>query len=220
VPEVIAPEVVVAEVAVPSPGGFHSSVQACRWAKLPATRCVQSRPCAGPSGASGFTVIELLIVVGIIAVMFAIAAPSLRTMFLRNQMRTVTSDLLSDIAVARSEASKLSQRVVICASNDQITCTAATNWTAGWIAFVDANNNGQRNPAGSTEPLIRIRDASPSAVSITSGGVTALSFRAIGVVNTASTFVICPAAAGTGVTGRNISMNALGRVQTTNSACP
>ena len=172
------------------------------------------------SRSCGFTVIELMIVLSIIAVLIVVAAPSMRTMIISNQLRSVSGDLQSDMSIARSEASKLSQRVVICASSDQDTCTSGSAWSAGWIVFVDANNNGQRATSGTAEPLIRIREAIPASIGITAPGVSALSFRAIGIVNTASNFTICPTTAATGVPGRSINMNALGRVQTINIACP
>ena len=160
---------------------------------------------------SGFTIIELLIVVVIVAVLFTIAAPSVRVMMARNQVRTVSADLLSDIALSRSEASKRSQRVVMCPSSDQSGCTGSTNWGVGWISFIDVDANGSRNT--STEPLLRVHDAIPVGVTIGSGGVSSLSFRAIGVVSTAATFDVCPATAGTGATGRQITMSIVGRVQ-------
>ena len=171
---------------------------------------------------SGFTIIELMIVMLIIAALITVAAPSLKTMILTNQVRSATSDFLSDIAMSRSEASRRSQRVVLCASNDQNTCTSSANWAAGWISFVDADNNGQRNTAGVTEPILRVKDAVSSSVRFTTTptGVGDIRFRAIGVIDAAKSIAICPVATGTSVTGRSITINALGRVQTVNATCP
>lgn len=166
----------------------------------------------------GFTVIELLIVVTIVGVLSAVAAPSLRTMIITNQVRTSTSDLLNDIAIARSESAKRSQRVVMCASTDMNTCSGSA-WGGGWISFVDANNNQQRDTSDASEPLIRVKEPVPTAVKIvtTPSTLANIGFRSFGIIDAAKTFVVCPSATGTGISGRSITINTMGRVQTVNA---
>jgi len=179
--------------------------------------------CIGPAlGAGGFTIIELMIVMVVLAALIAIAAPSLRTMIVGNAVRSVTGDLLSDIAMSRSEASKRSQRVVLCASTNQNTCTGSTSWALGWISFVDADNNGQRDTVGTNEPLLRVKEAAPTSVQVNTSpaGVSNIRFRSIGVIDAAKTITLCPAQTGSGASGRTITVNALGRVQTVTVTCP
>ena len=178
--------------------------------------------CIAAHGARGFTIIELMIVMVVLAALIAIAAPSLRTMIVGNAVRSVTGDLQSDIAMSRSEASKRSQRVVLCASTDQNTCTGSTNWALGWISFIDADNNGQRDTVGTNEPVLRVREAAPTSVQIntTPLGVSNIRFRSIGVIDAAKSITLCPATTGSGASGRTITINALGRVQTVTVTCP
>ena len=179
--------------------------------------------CIGPArGAAGFTIIELMIVMVILGALITIAAPSLRTMIVGNAVRSVTGDLLSDIAMSRSEASKRSQRVVLCASTNQNTCTGSSSWALGWISFVDADNNGQRDTVGANEPLLRVKEAAPTSVQVNTSpaGVSNIRFRSIGVIDAAKTITLCPAQTGSGANGRTITVNALGRVQTVTVTCP
>ena len=60
-----------------------------------------------PVKASGFTLIELLVVIVIVGIGFSIAVPSFQGMQARNRMATQTNDLITAIALARSEASRI-----------------------------------------------------------------------------------------------------------------
>lgn len=91
--------------------------------------------------ARGFTIIELMIVVTIIAVLFVIVAPSMTQMIRNSRVRSFTSDLRSDIALAKSQAQRESSQVVFCPSSDQTTCNAAGTLADGWIVFIDSDRN-------------------------------------------------------------------------------
>ena len=186
--------------------------------KKPRRKSCRARVHAPAAVQAGFTVIELLIVVTIAGVLAAIAAPSLRTLIITNQVRTTTSDLLNDIAVARSESAKRSQRVVICASTNMSTCSGSA-WGGGWISFVDNNNNLQRDTAGAGEEILRVKEPIPASVKIVTSPATLsnILFRSFGIIDAAKTFTVCPASAGTGILGRSITMNSMGRVQTVNA---
>lgn len=168
----------------------------------------------------GFTIIEIMLVIVLMAVMILLAAPSMRTMVISNQIRSFNSSLLNDMALSRSESSRRSQRVVMCPSNDQNSCTAGSAWTEGWIAFIDADSNGTRNTGGTSEPILRVKDSAPTSIQVSAVGVTDIRFRSIGVVDAARTITICPSSTGTGVAGRQISITTLGRVQSMTVTCP
>lgn len=55
------------------------------------------------------------------------------------RLKSVTSDLAADLALARTEAIKRSTRVGIARVTDQ--------WVGGWQVFDDANRDGQFTPA-------------------------------------------------------------------------
>jgi type IV fimbrial biogenesis protein FimT len=76
----------------------------------------------------GFTLLELLITVLLMAIVAAVAAPSMREFVLRSRIRSVTGDLVSALALARSEAILRGTDVAVCAmdATTQAQCLAAT----------------------------------------------------------------------------------------------
>ena len=54
--------------------------------------------------AAAFTLVELMIVVALVAIIAALAAPSFRDMILVQRLRSINAQLVTDLALARSEA--------------------------------------------------------------------------------------------------------------------
>ncbi len=61
-----------------------------------------------PRRLAGLTLVELIVALAIVAVVAAIAAPSLRTFMLQQRLRSAASELLTDIQFARSTALSMS----------------------------------------------------------------------------------------------------------------
>ena len=89
----------------------------------------------------GFTIIELMTVVAVLGVALAIGVPTMSDFLLNNRLVSDVNSLSSALTLARSEAIKQNQRVVVCASTDKSTCNAGSVWETGWIVFVDRNAN-------------------------------------------------------------------------------
>ena len=89
----------------------------------------------------GFTIVELMVTIGIAAVLAGLAAPSFQQLMATNRLKTHTSALHTSLLMARSEAIKRHARVVMCKSTDGATCVTAGDWQQGWILFADTNNN-------------------------------------------------------------------------------
>lgn len=92
--------------------------------------------------ASGFTLIEMLVVIAISAIVLAVGVPSFSYMIDRNRVAGEVNEMLADLALTRSEALARRGRVIMCRSSTptaaSATCdAAATDWGTGWIVFVD-----------------------------------------------------------------------------------
>lgn len=92
----------------------------------------------------GFTVIELMVAVAILAVLASLAAPSFMPIIERWRVRQAVEELQSSY-FARSEAIKRSGGIVIqkSANTAQCTTSAKQEWDCGWFVCEDANNNGK-----------------------------------------------------------------------------
>lgn len=80
----------------------------------------------------GFTIIELMIVLVMIGVMVAIAAPSMRDLVVRMRVKGAASDLHTSLVLARSEAIKRNAGM-------QLVPVNAADWALGWSVRVQAS---------------------------------------------------------------------------------
>lgn len=116
------------------------------------------------SGApSGYSLVELAVVVAIVGTLSAIALPSFARLLTETRVGDASSDLFSAVIQTRSEALKRRHRIILCPSDDQQDCADTVEWNRGWIMFEDGNDNGRRE---ADEPLLRIGETRPRQISI------------------------------------------------------
>lgn len=75
--------------------------------------------------AQGFTLIELVIIIAILAIMASIAAPSFTAMLATMNVRSAGFDLVSDLTMARSEAVKRNRSISV--------LPVSEDWVNGWV---------------------------------------------------------------------------------------
>ncbi len=103
---------------------------------------------------SGFTLLELMLVVAIAGVLLAVGIPAMGDYIRNSRITSAANDVMAALHFTRSEAIKRRQPVTLCTSADTLnadntqnpnpTC-AASAFLTGWMSFVDLNQSGQRD---------------------------------------------------------------------------
>lgn len=124
------------------------------------------------AGARGFTLLELMAGIAVLAVLLSIGVPSFRDMLAASRLTTMSNNMVTAIATARGEARKRGIPVTFCAADDvpPTRCQATGVWSNNneWIVFTD-----DKGSAGVIDVGDELLDTFPAP---TSGyGVTAIS---------------------------------------------
>lgn len=125
------------------------------------------------SRTTGFTLIELMVTVAVLAIMAALAFPSFQGTLRSNRIATTTNELLASVSMARSEAIRSTRGGGVCSSADGKACGG--DWNSGWLVWTDSNGNEALDDA---EPVIRY--VQPKARLLISGSDTPIAFDSRG----------------------------------------
>ncbi|MDE1711264.1 GspH/FimT family pseudopilin [Chromobacterium amazonense] len=91
---------------------------------------------------NGFTLLELMMVIAILAITLAFAVPAYQSTIAAESIQAESNNLYGDILYARNEALRQGQYVLVCQSTDNQTCDASggsANWAVGWIVTTGAS---------------------------------------------------------------------------------
>lgn len=108
---------------------------------------------------TGFTIIELMITIALAAVILTLGVPAFQGLSERNRLTSNINSFVASLALARSEAVKRKQRVIVCASTDGATCANNGKYETGWIVYVESSNPLDTNRDVNNEELLWVNDA-------------------------------------------------------------
>ncbi len=172
----------------------------------------------------GFTIIELMMALLVLALLISVAVPSFGSFINNNRITSQANNFHAAILYARSEAVKRNRDVFMCWSGNPAAASpcgsSGTGWADGWVMFADEDEDG----AYDANELIRSHDGITGGASLTEtggGGLASFSYSSDGrISSSAASFKFCDANNNDQYT-RELSFSPLGNPRVTKSGtCP
>ena len=148
----------------------------------------------------GFTLVEMMVVIALVAIISSVAAPGLRQFASGQRAKGITTDLMSDLLLARSEALKRNTTVSV--------TPRSARWDLGWVVA-----------SGGVD--IVTREAASDVVQF-SGAPAVIAFNLNGRVSAPATAVritVTPATGGSSHLQRCVELDLSGRARMQVGAC-
>lgn len=191
--------------------GLHSSVH-LMIAMMKQT-CVSGQP----GRVLGISIVELVISLAVVSILATTGVPAFSNFIQSNQISESAFDVLGTINLARTEAVKRRNRVVLCRSGDPTATTptcggTANTWTTGWLVFASGDTNNTYEAA--TDTLLGTGVVHSSNVTVITNGTSNnnLQYNSDGTTNEGggtARFAVCDKRGG--AYGRQIDVPPHGR---------
>jgi len=165
---------------------------------------------------AGFTLLELMMTIVIVAVLVSLAGPNFRILIQNNRQVSHTNEFITSMHQARSEAVKRGSQVRITATT---TTDTANEWGPGWSVWVDLDSD---NTLDTNERLRNAIDHTDSITLNSNGNVTEYRYDPDGslALGAPDTLDICDSSRN-GESRRRVSFAPNGRVSLdTSGNCP
>lgn len=142
----------------------------------------------------GFTLVELLVSLTVLAILLIFALPSFKTMLMNNRLLAQKDALTNSLNYARNVALSQNTQTVVCPFSAAGSAACGANWQSGWIVVNQPPGGGptllQANTTSTNAPVLSV---------VPVGGATAanVTFDARGISTTQVNFKLCDTRGGT-----------------------
>jgi type IV fimbrial biogenesis protein FimT len=165
-----------------------------------------------PNKHSGFTMLELMVVLSILAILLTQALPSPDSYMNDSRLRAGANDLVASMQISRAEAVGRNSAVTLCKANAGGTaCVTSGGWQQGWMVFEDPDRDATVD-AG--EEVLQVHESLNGKITLygTTDVEDFITFRASGQTSISSTqaMVFCDER-GFGTDAKGLVVSILGR---------
>lgn len=151
---------------------------------------------------AGFTLIELMITLLVLAILLTVAIPSFRTFILNNRLSTDVDSLVNALNYTRGIALTNNSNVLICPFNAANSTACGNNWSAGWIVVTQ--------PTTGTGVLIKSQQNASTGPTIGANN-NSITFNSRGLATSQTNFSFCDTRGGT--YARSVEVMTTGYIQ-------
>lgn len=122
-----------------------------------------------------------MVTVAVLAIIASIAVPAMQALIAANRLSAASTELVTALQLARSEAIRRNATVTVCGSDDGTDCASTTTWSR-WIV------TGRDNAGGNIEV---IRDSAVAGGMQVDGPAAGIRFRPTGMLDAQATITVC-----------------------------
>lgn len=132
---------------------------------------------------AGFTLVEFLITITILAILMVLVIPSFQTMLMNSRISAQVNGLVNALNFARTTALTQNMSVQVCPIGATNSTTCGSNWGQGWIVVTQ--------PSTGTATLLQSFTISANNPVLSATGISSVSFNSRGLTAAQANFKIC-----------------------------
>ena len=130
----------------------------------------------------GFSMIELLITVALVAILTALALPSFRELLIGMNVTTLTNDLVAALNTAKVEAVKRGLPVAVVSNSN------GSEWTSGWKIKADTARDGSYATTLAEHDAVKATYSVFAKATGSGGNDSRAAFSPVGTLQSATAF--------------------------------